>query len=292
MYSMRGGQAQRGKERASQLVPTVRLARADVEDAVGRWRRGEVKRHGYRVFHVEEIALLLAVLVVRAMALEQAQRSAVAHLLEALVHHAAHVALVLFVRPKDVEILQRHQTVEPAVTPRVQVHGLLRFAVGVERAQMFDGARIAVVAARPGCHTSPPRMRTRIARPRPAPTPPGRAKIQNCCCANSRYRSRSSRSRRPGETRSRTCPASRWRAAREASRTVRSRQSASSANCAGDRNGLPVSAITTSVQPCWFSPQTMALPINPEPPVTSTRLRGQMLFPLLGGASALMARLV
>lgn len=53
-------------------------------------------------------------------------------------HHAAHVAFMLFIRAKDIEVLDSDGTVENARARRPQVEDVFRKAVWVERTKRFE----------------------------------------------------------------------------------------------------------------------------------------------------------
>ena len=87
---------------------------------------GEVQGHLDGVLHVEEVAHLFAVFVVRPVALEQPDLSGVYDLGVGLVHQAAHVPLMVLVRPVDIEVLQADQVVEDPLplSPDINRKGL------------------------------------------------------------------------------------------------------------------------------------------------------------------------
>jgi hypothetical protein len=109
-----------------------------------------VERHADAVLHVEEVAHLLAVPVVGAVAAEQAHAAGLAHLPVGLVHERAHVALVVLVGAEDVEELAPDHPAQRALPRRPQVEQLLAVAVAVERPQPLQrlGPLVAVVHPR------------------------------------------------------------------------------------------------------------------------------------------------
>ena len=113
--------------------------RAEVEEAAGRRRRGEVEGHRGGVFNVEEVAHLLAVPVVGSVGFEEADEPFLLRLRGGLVDERAHVGLVVFVGAVDVEVLEPDDlSSQPA--PRVQVEEVLGVAVHVERPEGCSGA--------------------------------------------------------------------------------------------------------------------------------------------------------
>lgn len=105
-----------------------------------------MKGHLDGVFHVEEVAHLLAVLVVRAVGFEELHFAGVQDLAAGLMNKAAHVGLVVFVGAIDVEVLEADDLRQPAFTFCVEVKEVLGVAVHVERAQLVN-VRLLVVHA-------------------------------------------------------------------------------------------------------------------------------------------------
>jgi hypothetical protein len=121
MNSMRGSEgpcaAKTAFARSSQVralpVPTLKMPDARLVVA-------QPQAHGHRVLHIDEVAHLLAVLVVRLVGLEQLHHAGLADLPKRLVHHRAHVALVVLARAVDVEEFQAHDCVR--ITPWRSAH--------------------------------------------------------------------------------------------------------------------------------------------------------------------------
>ena len=63
--------AEGGEDGGGELDPGVSFARAEVEEAAGARSLGEVERHADGVLHIEEVAHLFAVFVVRAVGFEE-----------------------------------------------------------------------------------------------------------------------------------------------------------------------------------------------------------------------------
>ena len=61
MKSMRGFAAERGKDGAGEVEPSVRLAGTEVKQAAGFHSGRKIERHGSGVLYVEEVPLLPAV---------------------------------------------------------------------------------------------------------------------------------------------------------------------------------------------------------------------------------------
>ena len=140
---------ERREERRGEIDPRAGGAGADVEEAVGRWCVGEVEGHGDRILHVDEVADLLTIAIVGAVALEEAHLAGLEDLFVSLGDEAPHLPLMPFIRPKDVEVFDADHAVEPAVALRMQVEEVLRVAVGIERAQGVEMIHPVVHAVRP-----------------------------------------------------------------------------------------------------------------------------------------------
>ena len=95
----------------------------------------EMKRHLRSFFDVEKIAPLLAIGVLRTIALEESDDAALPDLLEGFRNDAAHLALVLFVGPENIKILDAANALEPSLPLRVAIEEVLRIGIGVHRAQ-------------------------------------------------------------------------------------------------------------------------------------------------------------
>ena len=104
--------------------------------------------HGHGVFHVEKIALLFAIAIIRAVALEQPDQALLPHLVGGFVHQRAHVRLVIFVRAEDVEVFQTDQLVQKTGAAGVQIEQVLGIPVHVQRTQRVQLGIIVLHAGR------------------------------------------------------------------------------------------------------------------------------------------------
>ena len=72
------------------------------------------------------------------MALEQANQAFFLHLRETFVNERPHVALVILVRAKDIEIFQAHNLVQKTGTLGVQIEKVFGIAIHVKRPQRVE----------------------------------------------------------------------------------------------------------------------------------------------------------
>ena len=132
-------------------------AGADVEET-GRAGLREMERHVDRILDVDEIALLLAVTILRAIALEEPHAAGFANLLVGLLHDAAHIALVILVRPEHVEVFEPARSTVESRARRVEIEEVLRVRIRIERAKSVKIGLIREV----GLERSVGRCRRRI----------------------------------------------------------------------------------------------------------------------------------
>src|SRR5689334_12210066 len=97
-----------------------------------------MNRHLGRILNVEKIALLLAVAIFGTVALEEPDAAAFANLLERFNDNAAHLALVIFVRAEDIEVLDAANVMVEPGAPDIQIEEVLGVGVAVERAQRIE----------------------------------------------------------------------------------------------------------------------------------------------------------
>src|SRR5580700_8740086 len=128
------GQLQRTENRPDEVEPSMCRAGADVKES-GCVRLGDVQRHLDGVLDVDEIASLFAIAILRAMTLKEPHAAGLADLLERFLHEAAHIALVIFVRPEDVEVFQAADSHVETGSLGVEVEKMLRVSITVERPQ-------------------------------------------------------------------------------------------------------------------------------------------------------------
>jgi len=113
-----------GEEGLRQINPITGSPGADVKEAVCGRSLGKMDGHGHGILHIDEVAYLLAVLVIGTVALEEADFAGFLNLLEGLRNKAAHLPLVTFVGAKDIKVFDADNptfTLEPAVALRMQV---------------------------------------------------------------------------------------------------------------------------------------------------------------------------
>ena len=124
-----------GKNRGGEGVPSVGLTAAEVKQAVRSRRAGEVNGHSHGVFHIEEIAHLIAVGVVGVVALEQADLASGLDLLVGLCDEAAHVVFVGLIGAEHIVILEADDFFVPTHTLSVAIKHMLGVAIHVERGE-------------------------------------------------------------------------------------------------------------------------------------------------------------
>ena len=109
---------------------------------------GEVQRHLDGVLHIEEVAQLFAVLELGLVALEELHASGAQNLLVGLVDERAHLALMIFVGPENVEVFHAHDARQPADALRMQVEQVFGVAIHVQRPQPVQVLVLVVHALR------------------------------------------------------------------------------------------------------------------------------------------------
>ena len=108
--------------------------------------------HGNGILHVDKIADLLPVLIVGAVASEEADFPSLQDLLVGLGDEASHLPLVGLVGAVDVEVLDAGDpilTLEPSIAPGMEVEEVLGVPVGIERAKCLEMVGPVVHAAGP-----------------------------------------------------------------------------------------------------------------------------------------------
>ena len=118
-----------------QIVPRAGRASADIENARNLSIVQEKQRHIHGIFDVEEVALLLAVGVVRSVRLEKPDLAGGVYLLKGLYDETSHFAFVIFVRPEDVKIFKADNSFQEARTYCPQIKYLFGVAVNIQRPQ-------------------------------------------------------------------------------------------------------------------------------------------------------------
>ena len=116
---------ERGEYSGRQIDPGPRLTRAQVEESGCALPDRQMNSHINSILHVKEIAVLLSVFELRFVALKQLNLPGLLKLVEGFADQAAHFALVCFIRPKNVEILQADDLPKVAPAPGVEIEKLL-----------------------------------------------------------------------------------------------------------------------------------------------------------------------
>ena len=97
-----------------------------------------MQRHVHGILHIHKVALLAAVGVFRFIALEKPDLPGRANLLVGFANQAAHVALMVFVRAENIEILDADNVGEDVFASGVEIEKLLGIAVEVQRAEVAE----------------------------------------------------------------------------------------------------------------------------------------------------------
>jgi len=108
--------------RVGEIEPGFRAARANIKKSNRMLGRSEVQRHSYCILHIDEIALLLSVAIIVAVASEKFDATGIHDLRVRFAHQASHLAFVPFVWSEDVKILERDEVIQPTLSPGMQVH--------------------------------------------------------------------------------------------------------------------------------------------------------------------------
>ena len=138
--------ADRLEEGVCQIEPCTGVTRTAVEDAIDLGVFAEPNRDGGGVLHIDEIAVLAAVRIVRAIGPEEGHASLVAHDSVGFVDDRTHIALVVFARTEHIEVFEACHAVGEFFLQQPQIESLFRPAVEIERLEGRNAGLVIAVA--------------------------------------------------------------------------------------------------------------------------------------------------